>query len=411
MDTENNEDGFRVMEDKGSDLDFSRLSSEVKSYLSSTKVAAILRSGKSIDILICGKTGCGKSTLINGLMGVKLMEKEAAKEGDSLTHCTTRVDEYKTIKDKITVTVWDTPGLLDGTDKQDDYLREIEDKCPPIHLKLFCISCSQTRFVSGPNNADNGDFLVMKKFTEAFGMEFWKNTVIVLTMANTVEAFKPKWKYLAPSDKQQEFTQYIDEFRSKIRSILEDDIKLDKDIVTKMKIVPAGHYDDRKLPGRDYWLSDFYFECLDAIPSPEAKGALLNLSLDRFKMKSEVVDSNFKEDAEMQPIVVDVENGFVIISETIENCSIPVGSASPNDQPTEGSIGTKGAAGIGSGVGGVLGFGLGFIGLLGGPLAFVTVPAGAAVGTAVGAGLGYVTKKIIGSSEPSASNESKTEKN
>ncbi len=407
MATKDNEDCFRVMEDKGSDLDLSRLSSEVKNHLSPTKVAAILRSGKSIDILICGKTGCGKSTLINGLMGVKLMEKEAAKEGDSLTRCTTQVEEYKTTKDKITVTVWDTPGLLDGTNKQKDYLREIEDKCPPIHLKLFCINCSQTRFVSGP---DNPDFLVMKEFTKAFGMEFWKNTVIVLTMANTVETFKPKWKYLAPSDKRREFIRCIDEYRSTIRLNLENEIKLDKDIVAKMKIVPAGHYYDRKLPSRDYWLSDFFFECLDAIPSPDAKGALLNLNLDRFKMKSEVVNSIFTEDAEKQPIVVDVENGFVLISKTIEKCSIPVGSAAHNDQPTEGGIGTRGAAGIGSGVGGVVGFGLGFIGLLGGPLAFATVPAGLAAGSALGAGLGYLARRIVGSSESSASTESNTRK-
>ena len=129
------------------------------------------------------------------------------------------------------------------------------------------------------------------------------------------------------------------------------------------------NYDDRKLLDRDYWLSDFYFECLDAIPSPEIPSpeALLNLKLVRFRMKNEVVDSNFTKDGEMQPIVADGK-GLVIIS---EKCSMAVESVTPNDKTSksclenvrpatsEGGIGTKGAAGIGSGVGVWLGLGLG----------------------------------------------------
>ena len=398
------------MEKKVSDFDLLRLCSDTQKRLKPTKFAAILRTIKFIDILICGKAGCGKSTLVNGLIGVDLMGTWAT-EG---YHCTTQVQKYVAVKDKITVTVWDTPGLMDGTNKQEDYWKDIQDNCPSVHLKLFCVNCNQTRFVTGSNNPD---FVVMKQFTDAFGMEFWSNTIIVLTMANTVEAFKPKWKHLKLPDKQREFKLFIEEFTTQIRSILHNDIKLPEGIVKKMKIVPTGHYDDRKLLDRDYWLSDFYFECLDAIPSPEAKGALLNLNLDRFRMKNEVVDSNFTKDAEMQPIVAD-GNGLVIISETIEKCSMAVesvtptcndqmiescledvGSATPNDEPSEGGISTKGAAGIGSGVGGVVGARLGFIGLFGGPLAFATVPAGAAVGTALGAGLGYFTKRMMGSSE------------
>ncbi len=78
------EDCLREMEDNESDLDLSRLSTEVKDKVSFTKVAAILRTGKSINILICGQTGCGKSTLVNGMMGVDVMKKEAANIAISL---------------------------------------------------------------------------------------------------------------------------------------------------------------------------------------------------------------------------------------------------------------------------------------------------------------------------------------
>ncbi len=389
------EDCFREIEDNESDLDLSKLSSKVKEKLSVTKVAAILRTGKSIDVLICGKTGCGKSTLVNGMMGVEVMKKEAANEGDELGYCTSKVKPYKETKDRIDITVWDTPGLMDGTGKEKSYLKDIQDTCPSIHLKLFCIDCSQTRFVRGPNNAD---FVVMKKFTDAFGTEFWSNTIIVLTMANNVSAYKPKWRTMPPAEMKRKYIQHMDEFTKLIRSLLIEDLALPEDLVSKIKIVPAGYYSERNLPDRDYWLSNFFFECLDALHSPEAKGALLNLNLARFKSKNEVEESNFSEDAENQPIVTDVENAYVIINETIDNCTPPVGSAN-----VEGGIGAGGAAGIGSGVGGVVGTGLGFIGLLGGPLAFITVPAGAAVGASIGAGLGYFTKKMMGTGESVAS--------
>ncbi len=309
---------------------------------------------------------------------------------------------YKATKENIDITVWDTPGLMDGTGNEEIYLQDIST-CPSLHLKLFCIDCSQTRFVRGN---DNKDFVVMKKFTDAFGTEFWSNTIIVLTIANLVTSFNPSWKTLPPAEMKREFKQYIDEFKQLVQTILKEDLELPEELVSKIKIVPAGYYNERSLPDREYWLSNFFFECLDALPSPEAKGALLNLNLSRFKAANEVEDSNFTQDAEEQPIVAD-ENGFIIISETINNCTPPVGSG--NDQPDQGGgIGPRGAASIGGGVGSVVGGAIGSIGLIGGPLAAITIPVGAVVGSTLGAGLGYFTKWMMGTSSSSSSSASKS---
>ncbi len=320
-----NEDCMREIDPSETSLDLSKLSSEVKDKLSLTKLEAVLCTGKSIDVLICGKTGSGKSTLVNGMMGVNVMDpdKEAENEGYGLSPCTSKVTSYKATKDKIDITVWDTPGLMDGTENENSYLQDIQTTCPSLHLKLFCIDCSQTRFVRGGNNVD---FIVMKMFTDAFGPNFWSNTVIVLTMANNVTAFKPKWKSLSSDEMRNKYKQHMEDFSNLVQTILKDDLELPEELVSKIKIVPAGYYSEKHLLDRDYWLSNFFFECLDALPSPEAKGALLNLNLSRFKAANEVEDSNFTQDAEEQPIVADVKNGYIIISETINNCTPPVGS-------------------------------------------------------------------------------------
>ena len=409
---------FRV-EEVVNDLDLSRLSEEVRKRLNMSKVAAVLRDCKSLDILLCGKTGAGKSTLVNGLIGIDLMP---AKEGsDSTDPCTAKVTDYKTTKDRIDITIWDTPGLMDGTEKQEEYLQDIQNKCPSVHLKLFCVNCNQTRFLEGNYNHD---FLVMQQFTAAFGTEFWENVVIVFTLANVVESLHPHWKKLPPKEKRVKFAEFIEGYKNKIHAYLKDYIKLPEKLLDKMKMIPAGHYEERMLPDRDYWLSNVYFECLNALPSPNAKGALLKLNLDRFRVQSEVIESEFKKQADCQPIVVSSDSlskleASVVISESgppsvsAETSSSPSKSqttpGSSDAEPSESAgISSGGAAGIGGSVGVVVGGGLGFIGLLGGPLAFATVPAGAAVGSAVGAGLGYFTKRMFGSSTDDSSTSEST---
>ena len=343
-------------------LDISKLTPELREQIDLNKVAETYRNAKSISILLTGKTGSGKSTLVNGILGVNVNAEGAAKEGSSIkVPCTTEVTEYKTKKGKVDITVWDSPGLQDGTGDQESYLRQIKDKCIQRDLTMYCIKVADTRFVRG---TDNPDVVAMKKLTESFKYDFWKNAIIVLTFANVLEAFNVEWSRLQPEQKSEAFQAVIQDWKEQVQEILMHDVGVPKEIVDAIPVIPAGHYLKRALPDREYWLSDLWFACINATQTPEAKAALIKINENRLKRKQEVKETDFKKQAEDQPIVVPDNTGKKI------------------------AIG-------GWVVGGIIGTGLGLIGLLAGPFAAITIPAGLMLGLAIGARLGAGVGKAV----------------
>ena len=69
-----------------------------------------INSVDTLSIMVTGKTGAGKTSLINGLIGEKV-----GIEGKTLDPQTAQVTTIRRNLQGISVTIWDTPGLQDGT--------------------------------------------------------------------------------------------------------------------------------------------------------------------------------------------------------------------------------------------------------------------------------------------------------
>ena len=93
---------------------------------------------KKIKVLCCGPTGVGKSTLLNGLMGVENYSDEGFVVGDSLDRGTLCVNPKTFTKQDIEITLLDTPGL-EGCAIDDEYLQEIKREGANYDIFLFCI--------------------------------------------------------------------------------------------------------------------------------------------------------------------------------------------------------------------------------------------------------------------------------
>ena len=150
---------------------------------------------KKLSLMVVGKTGEGKSCLINGLLGLKdpadpkdgwTGENTGAPEGHEGLAETTKLTKYSKEKQGVVVEVWDTPGL-EG-DETDNVLQEISIQTGnKLDLMVFCIKVQAGSRVSSDHER------VIIKLTKSFSENIWKHAIFVMTMVNLSSDHKDKY--------------------------------------------------------------------------------------------------------------------------------------------------------------------------------------------------------------------------
>ena len=210
---------------------------------------------RKFSFLITGKTGVGKSSLVNALLGRKV-----AKEGRKKVDCTFEVTPYRVTIDGVDICVWDSPGLGDGTANDEKNLAEIGSKITEkLDLVIFCLKMDDQRFRRDDKDA-------FKILTENFGKKLWKNAVIALTFANKV-------KDPDGGDREAYFKQDLVDWQEEIHLFLSNNLFLDPELVQSLPLVPTGYYREPSvLPSGDHkkWLSKFWVACFKTARKPTA---------------------------------------------------------------------------------------------------------------------------------------------
>ncbi len=266
-----------------------------------------IENGRAIRILVTGKTGAGKTTLVNAIIGA-----DVEQAGESLDPETKEVREFQVDIDGVTVTVFDSPGLQDGTGNEKQCLADMERKCKEVDLVLYCNSMNENRILEG-------DIRAVAQLTQALGESFWKRTIFVLTFADKVK--------LPPNTKETEcdfFAKRVEQWEDALRSLIARQPGVSQDTAQNIPVVPTGASSPTTWPGCDNWLANLWFACLERT-SPDAQPALLRINWKRLK-PVELLKRGDTESAKPydQPIPVSLESPFVVFGRSILQTAEPL---------------------------------------------------------------------------------------
>ena len=208
----------------------------------------LVASVKSLSILVTGKTGAGKSSLLNYILGKSLFEVGKSKADPH----TKVVSSETTEKNGVQIVAWDSPGLQDGTTNEEVYLEDMVRQCKDVDLVLYCISMEEVRSDLKQHSA------AISKINTFFKEQIWDNVLFVLTYANiAVDALEDRGtQYLT-----EDFERCVQQWKEDIQAALTK-LNVDKTIVDNIRCVPAGHPFEIHLPHIEHWISNLWSQCL-----------------------------------------------------------------------------------------------------------------------------------------------------
>ena len=222
----------------------------------------------AFSILVCGRTGIGKSTLINFIVGEDVCsvgDPGAADEDDysAFDPKTKDVTGHTEILNEVAVTIFDSPGLQDGTEDEASYLKDMKAKCSDVDLVLYCLEMTQTRWTPPETNA-------LRLLTETFGAPFWGKTVVVLTKANQYQSARR----VTDAESSEQFSRLIKRHEKRFRDELIKVIELGPntedhtECVSTVPAVPAGSEAVQVLPNGKHFIGNIWVTCAMRV-SPE----------------------------------------------------------------------------------------------------------------------------------------------
>ena len=228
-----------------------------------------------LEILVCGKTGVGKSTLLNTLVGAEIFPTggPGSTDEDAFAAVTSSIIKKRVKFHEAIITIYDSPGFQDGKVDDSVYTSYIQDVWSNIDLILYCIDMTTSRW-------QDADTKTIETLHKQFGNSFWNKCILVLTKANqyqnTSEFINPGFLKRRSKDFQEEklkceekSKRTFQNFQKLFHTILSDNLKVDQRIVDVIPTIAVGDSINRCLmyvrPEMLYqdYLGELWITCLE----------------------------------------------------------------------------------------------------------------------------------------------------
>ena len=244
--------------------------------ITAREVQERLQKYNSLRVLILGKSGVGKSSLVNALFGYSKVAKVGVIKPE-----TSSVQEYDLKLGDVTIKIFDTPGFVSGERKSNKKcLQNIRDVCKCADVIFLCFRMDgHSKDLEEPLN------LLARSFDKK--SKFWSKTMVVFTMANRVI---PAGRHRRRTG--DDYNDFIfGEFKGAVKAILEKK----SIVIEENQFVRAGNPDvldeggerlanHSKFDDSKEWTPDFLIQCFKSeCWSEDAKATLLRANWRKFR--------------------------------------------------------------------------------------------------------------------------------
>ncbi len=260
-----------------------------------------IESGDSVSVLVAGRTGVGKSSLINSLIG----DAQLAAEGSSVRPVSREIISYTTSlntpipgkeSEATLLTAWDSPGFGDifiSRENREERLSAMKAVVEKADVLLYCFNIT--------DRITRDDISGIVEITKALDPSIWRKAVFPLTFANKLDIPESEKGKKGAKNLVQYLSYKVQEWKEIIYGVLKNEARVPENILNDISVVPVG-YRNKCPPGQDDWYTPFWIE-LYKKTRERGKPGLLRLTWSRFDCQQDKVqDFNDRRFGDSLPV-------------------------------------------------------------------------------------------------------------